>query len=61
MREAPPTRSALSLQQASRQFERWRATRRRGERIPAALWQATVDVARRRGVSRTSQSLQLDY
>lgn len=62
MRESlPPTNSLPALRQTSRQFERWRAMRRRGERIPVALWDAAVHAARGHGVSKTSQTLHLDY
>jgi hypothetical protein len=41
---------------------RWRATRtRRGAPMPAALWAAAVDRARRHGLAATARSLGLDY
>jgi len=43
------------------QFERWRKRRRRGTRIPTALWQAAVAAAGEHGVSKTAQELSLDY
>lgn len=62
MREPPlPTRPVQSLIETSRQFERWRGTRQRGERIPPALWTAALELARSHGVSKTSQTLHLDY
>jgi len=62
MREPPlPTRPVRSLIETSRQFERWRGTRPRGERIPAALWRSALELARSHGVSKTSQTLHLDY
>jgi hypothetical protein len=62
MREPPlPTRPVRSLIETSRQFERWRGTRQRGERIPPALWQSALELARSHGVSKTSQTLHLDY
>jgi hypothetical protein len=42
-------------------FRAWRAQRRRGERIPEALWREAVRVARRHGVYRVSQALRLDH
>jgi hypothetical protein len=33
-----PTRPAPSLNEAIRQFARWRSARQRGERIPVQLW-----------------------
>ena len=64
MREPPPTlptRPAPSLNDAIRQFARWRGTRQRGERIPAQLWRIAEEVARAWGVSKASQALHLDY
>ncbi len=43
------------------QFKRWRKRRRRGTRIPGALWQAAVEAAGEHGVSKTAQELSLDY
>ncbi len=54
-----PTRDILS--DVRRQFESWRKSRKRGTRIPEALWRAAVEAARERGASRTSQALGLDY
>jgi hypothetical protein len=51
----------LDLDVARREFERWRRSRPRGERIPVALWRTAVDLARRHGTSKTSQVLHLDY
>lgn len=50
-----------TLIETSRRFERWRRARQRGERIPEALWQSALDLARCHGVSKTSQTLRLDY
>jgi len=50
-----------SLTAATTLFNRWRSVRPRGERIPADLWAAACDAARKQGVSRTSQALGLDY
>ena len=43
------------------QFKRWRKRRRRGTRIPGALWRAAVEAAGEHGVSKTAQELSLDY
>jgi hypothetical protein len=43
------------------QFESWRRSRRRGARIPAALWDAAVKAARDCGVSKVATALRLDY
>ena len=50
-----------SLDEARRQLERWRRTRKRGTRIPAPLWAAAVEAAREHGVSRAASALRLDY
>ena len=49
------------LSDVESQFERWRQGRKRGTRIPEALWQAAVEAAGQCGVSRTAQTLGLDY
>ena len=54
-----PSRDILSDVQS--QFERWRQSRKRGTRIPEALWRAAAEAARECGVSKTSQALRLDY
>lgn len=54
-----PSRDLLS--DARRQFERWRATRKRGTRIPERLWRAAAAAGREHGVSKTGQVLGLDY
>ena len=54
-----PSRDILS--DVRSQFGRWRRSRPRGTRIPAALWQAAVEAAQEHGVSKTAQELSLDY
>jgi hypothetical protein len=49
------------LSDVESQFERWRQSRKRGTRIPEALWRAAVEAAGERGVSKTAQTLGLDY
>jgi hypothetical protein len=62
MRHPPlPTQPIHSLTTTSRRFEQWRRVRPRGERIPPALWQSALELARSHGVSKTSQALHLDY
>lgn len=55
------SRSAITLAEASRRFERWRRSSRRGRHIPAELWSVAVELARRHGVSKTSATLRLEY
>jgi hypothetical protein len=45
----------------AQRFETWRASRRRGERIPEELWQAATERARRHGLSATAAILKLSY
>ena len=54
-----PSRDLLS--DVRRQFERWRKSRRRGTRIPEALWRAAASAGQEHGVSKTAQALRLDY
>ncbi len=54
-----PSRDLLS--DVLRQFKDWRRSRRRGTRIPEALWRAAAEAGREHGVSKTSQALRLDY
>jgi len=49
------------LQPLAQRFKTWRATRRRGERIPEALWQAATELARSHGLSATAAVLKLSY
>src|SRR5690348_10750211 len=42
-------------------FQSWRATRKAGSRIPPALWELAVRLAKSHGVSRTATVLGLDY
>ncbi len=44
-----------------REFERWRASRPRGARIPATLWRSATALAAVHGVSKTATALGLDY
>ena len=43
------------------QFEAWRGHRRRGARIPEALWRAATGAAHEHGVHPVSRALGLDY
>lgn len=52
---------AADLSRASARFEHWRQGRAAGSRIPAALWNLAVDVARRHGVARTAAALRDPY
>ncbi len=54
-----PSRDILS--DVRGQFERWRQGRKRGTRIPEALWRAAVEAAGEHSVSKAAQTLGLDY
>ena len=49
------------LQELRRRLEVWRSNHRRRSRLPDWVWPAAVELARRRGVFRTAQTLRLDY
>ena len=49
------------LQELRRRLEVWRSNHRRRSRLPDWVWPAAVELARRRGVYRTAQTLGLDY
>ena len=51
---------AESLEQVEQRFVRWRASRKRGERIPQALWCAAVALAKEHGLGRIAQELRVD-
>jgi hypothetical protein len=42
-------------------LEGWRASRKRGERIPRAIWEAVLPLARAYGANCVSKALHLDY
>jgi hypothetical protein len=48
------------LEELAVQFCLWREGRRRGDRIPAPLWSAAVDMALEVGVSRVANKLRLN-
>ena len=49
------------LEQFERRFRRWREGRKRGERIPVALWSAAVGLAQEHGPHRIALELRVDY
>ena len=50
-----------SLEEVKQRLQQWRAARKRGEHIPAALWAGAVSVAQGHGVYRVAVELHLDY
>ena len=57
-RSTPPI---VSLEEAKARFEEWRNNRRGKARIPAELWSAAVEVARKEGVNRTARELHVAW
>ena len=49
------------LQSLARRFMTWRASRPRGQRIPAELWQAATALARIHGLNPTVAALKVNY
>ena len=51
----------VSLEEAKARFEARRLNRRGKAAIPAELWAAAAEVARKEGVSRTSTELRVEW
>jgi hypothetical protein len=51
----------ISLDEARGRFEEWRTHRRGKARIPAELWSAAVEVARKEGINRTARELHVAW
>jgi hypothetical protein len=51
----------ISLEEAKGRFEEWRNNRRGKGRIPAELWSAAVEVARKEGINRTARELHVAW
>jgi hypothetical protein len=51
----------ISLEEAKARFEEWRNNRRGKARIPAELWSAAVEVARKEGINRTARELHVAW
>jgi hypothetical protein len=51
----------ITLEEARGRFEEWRSNRRGKARIPAELWSAAVEVARREGINRTAKELHVAW
>jgi hypothetical protein len=59
--KAVRTATAEALAPLKQQFDQWRAARRRGEKIPAQLWDAAVSATAEHGAYRVARELRLDY
>ena len=51
----------ISLEEATKRFEEWRNNRSGKARIPAELWSAAVEVARKEGINRTARQLHVAW
>jgi hypothetical protein len=51
----------ITLEEAKGRFEEWRNIRRGKARIPAELWSAAVEVARKEGINRTARELHVAW
>ena len=58
---APSETAIISLEEARGRFEEWRSNRRGKARIPAELWAAAVEVARKEGINRTARELHVAW
>jgi hypothetical protein len=51
----------LSIEEVSMEFDRWRDTKKAGERIPESLWETAVGLTSHYSISQVSQRLRLNY
>ena len=51
----------MTLDEAKTRFEEWRNNRSGKARIPAELWSAAVEVARKEGINRTARELHVAW
>jgi hypothetical protein len=51
----------VTLDEARARFEEWRNSRSGKSRIPAELWSAAVEVARKEGINRTARELHVAW
>jgi hypothetical protein len=51
----------MTLDEAKARFEEWRNNRSGKARIPAELWSAAVEVARKEGINRTARELHVAW
>jgi hypothetical protein len=53
--------AVITLEETRGRFEEWRSSRRGKARIPAELWSAAVEVARKEGINRTARELHVAW
>ena len=51
----------ISLEEVKGRFKEWRTIRRGKARIPAELWSAAAEVARKEGINRTARELHVAW
>ena len=56
-----PIFSSSDLDQLQHQLDSWRQRQSGRCRLPAALWQAAAQIARKHGVSRVARALRIDF
>jgi len=61
MSDRPAVSVSTEIEEAREQFENWRRDRKRGERIPANMWETAVGLAKQHGVWPTAKALHLDH
>jgi hypothetical protein len=61
MSDRPTVLVSSEIEEAREQFENWRRDRKRGERIPANMWETAVGLAKQHGVWPTAKALHLDH
>ena len=54
-------KSQPTLEEVQWFFEQWRCNKRRGDRIPAALWKAAVSLSGRHSTNKISKLLHLNH
>ncbi len=60
-RTIPPHPQAPQLNELAERLRAWRATRRRGQRIPEELWKAATDLGHVHGLGPTASALKLNF
>ena len=57
-----PTRTLpAALERAAGRFDKWRKSRRKGEKIPDELWGLAAKLGGKYGLNKTAARLRLDY
>ncbi len=51
----------VPIERARKRFEKWRKTKKKGQKIPESLWKLAVKLGRKYGLNLAAKSLHLDY